>query len=336
MNRAFVGAAVVSVLCGGVIRPAGAQEYRVGDDVVVVRDAEIRLPEGKADDAGPGMVLKVTAVNGRWLWVSNGKPGWLDSANVIPLDRRAIDHLTRLIRAQPNSARLYSGRAQVWRELGELDIALADYNEAIRLDPQAAAWYNNSGLLWKAKGNLDAALNDYNEALRLDPSATTYNNRGEVWRAKGDLDAALRDYTEAIRLDPKYTFAYINRGLVWKAKGEYDIALKDYDQAIQLDPKYTTPYNNRAWMLATYPDSRFRNGTQAVEDATKACELSAWKDAGDLDTLAAAYAEAGDFPRAVEWQTKAVALAAETDKADVLSRLDLYQAGKPYREVNKP
>ena len=69
--------------------------------------------------------------------------------------------------------------------------------------------------------------------------------------------------------------------------------------------------------------------------ATKACQLSEWKDIDALDTLAAAYAESGDFADAVKWQTKARDLAPANDKADLQSRLGLYQAHKPYRETEK-
>jgi tetratricopeptide (TPR) repeat protein len=118
---------------------------------VVIADTKLKRGTKEIDDVSPGFVLKVRDVNGKWLSVSNGKRGWIDRQYVIPLNRAAIDRLTAMIRADPKNAGLYSGRAIVWRSLGELDIAIGDLNEAIRLSPSAPA-YNNRGNAWNNKG----------------------------------------------------------------------------------------------------------------------------------------------------------------------------------------
>jgi tetratricopeptide (TPR) repeat protein len=98
--------------------------------------------------------------------------------------------------------------------------------------------YNNRGFVWQDKGDLDRAIADYNEAIRLDPKqANAYRNRGNAWREKGDLDRAIADLNEAIRLDPKYANAYVNRGNVWHDKGDLDRAIADYNEATGLNPK---------------------------------------------------------------------------------------------------
>ena len=103
-------------------------------------------------------------------------------------------------------------------------------------DPSSA--YTNRGLAWGDKGDLDRAIADYNEAIRLDPKyADAYYNRGLAWRAKGDLDRAIADYNEAIRLDPKYADAYNNRGNAWRAKGDLDRAIADYNRGDPARPE---------------------------------------------------------------------------------------------------
>ena len=66
--------------------------------------------------------------------------------------------------------------------------------------------------------------------------------------------------------------------------------------------------SDRAWFQATCPSSSFRNGQQAVRDAKAACSIMAWKDEDMIDTLAAAYAETGDFDSAVRDVAQALAI----------------------------
>ena len=83
------------------------------------------------------------------------------------------------------------------------------------------------------------------------------------------------------------------------------------------------------------PDAKVRDGKRAVEAATKACELTNYKNGGYLDTLAAAYAEVGDFDKAVEWQEKALK-AGDIPVKDLdaaRKRLELFKQKKAYREV---
>ena len=122
--------------------------------------------------------------------------------------------------------------------------------------------------------------------------------------------------------------------LLWQHKKEYDKAAADYEQAIKTSPRYATAYNNLAWLKATCPVDRLRNGEQAVKLAIAACELSEWKDPNICGTLAGAYAEAGDFDAAVKYETKAIEMN-PTDAEYVTpakERLILYGDHKPYRE----
>ncbi len=116
----------------------------------------------------------------------------------------------------------------------------------------------------------------------------------------------------------------------------YAKALVDYDEAIRLDPPLALAHEGRAWLLATCPDGKIRNGKNAVASAIKACELTGWQDSRPLATLAAAYAEAGDFERAVQWQTKASALADGPERAcRRAGAAGQYREKKPVRDVKR-
>ena len=109
------------------------------------------------------------------------------------------------------------------------------------------------------------------------------------------------------------------------------------------DPESVPCYNQIAWIWATSPDATIRNGTRAIEFATRCCELGHWKEHGHMDTLAAAYAEASDFPKAIYWIEKAITLAEATPAtdmppttglvADYRTRLAQYRAGMPFRRA---
>ena len=110
----------------------------------------------------------------------------------------------------------------------------------------------------------------------------------------------------------------------------------DAVKALRISQTDKHTHNARAWTWATCPDAKYRDGRKSVESATKACELTEWNEAGLIDTLAAAYAEVGDFASAIKWQTKALEL--ETDsknKEEYLARLKLYQEKKPYRDTTR-
>ncbi len=132
-----------------------------------------------------------------------------------------------------------------------------------------------------------------------------------------------------------------NRGLAWAAKGEYGKAIEDYTEALWNDPKDACPYWNLARIEATCPDPEYRDGKKAVNNANKAYQLDSGEHWQCVGTLAAAYAEDGQFEKAKEWQAKAIELAktdkSATDKkkAEARSRLELYKQGKPYREELK-
>ncbi|HUL37796.1 MAG TPA: tetratricopeptide repeat protein [Thermodesulfobacteriota bacterium] len=162
--------------------------------------------------------------------------------------------------------------------------------------------------------------------------ARFYNNRGIAYGEKGQYDQAISEFSKAIQINPNYDKAYNNRGIVYRLKGEYNQAISDFNKAIQINSLEAEGYNNLAWLYATAKSPVFRNGKKAVELGTKACELSVWRNAEYLDTLAAAYARAGDFDNAVKWQEKALQCVGESKKSEAQRRLNFYRSRKPWPE----
>ena len=156
--------------------------------------------------------------------------------------------------------------------------------------------------------------------------------QGNAWFGKGDCDKAIAEYTQALAINPNFAKACCNRAAVRWFKGEYDKAIADFNDAIRLDPSFAHAYGSFAWVQATCPDKKYRDGRKAFENASKAYQLDGGKSWSYLTLLAAAYAECGDFEKAQEWQAKAVGMApTEKDRHGCRARLELYKQGKPYR-----
>ena len=246
---------------------------------------------------------------------------------------QAVIDFSSAISLDPKDVNAYSHRGLAFRGKGDFDRAISDYDEAIRLDPTNPKILNARGDARWMKKDYDGAIADFSESIRLDPKyAFAFNNRGNAWRAKRDCDQALADFDEAIRLDPTYAMAHNNRGLALRDLGEFEKALAAFDEAIRLDPKYVDAYCHRARIRASCPDERLRDGRKAVEDAKTACELRFWKDFRSIGFLAAAYAELGEFDKAIESQQRALEVVPKAGRAMFQVRLELYQAGKPYRD----
>ncbi|MBI3864743.1 MAG: tetratricopeptide repeat protein [Planctomycetia bacterium] len=290
--------------------------------------------------------------------------GWVNRIDLVSRGN-ALEHFSYKIRSKP-TARLHDIRGNIWYWNGKFEPAINDFTEAIRLDPFLVAARVHRGIVRSGKGESEEALADFNDAVKLDPADhLPWFHRGREWSRQREYDKAIADLSEAIGIDPEYATAHWERGFAWLAMGEHDKALVDLDEEIRINPNYAPAYslrggvrneieeyeraiadftesirlepkhiaarNSLAWLLATCPNDKFRDGKQAVELATKLCESARWKDASLIDTLGAAHAETGDFMAAIEMQRLAIELASPKEKTEMKARLKSYQAGRPLR-----
>jgi tetratricopeptide (TPR) repeat protein len=310
----------------------------------------------------------VEKVNGDWLWLS---VAWVKADEVVLLDdapayyttliddgtqvakgyllrgvswlaKREFDNAVKdfdaVLRLAPSDAVLHCLRGKAHYGKHAFDQALADFTEAIRLNPKYLIALNDRGVTLNAKDEFGKALKQFDEILRIDPrNSLAYGNRSATWFDLEEYEKSLADVNRAIELDPKLSFAYANRGRWYMKHGDYPKALDDYNKSLELEPRQWAAYNGLARVYATAPvfQAHVRDGKQALAMAKKACELSNWDEWMPVASLAAAYAELGDFEAAVEQQTKAIQMSqpAKThDQRNNLKRLELYKSGQAYYE----
>jgi tetratricopeptide (TPR) repeat protein len=226
-----------------------------------------------------------------------------------------------------------------------------NYQEAVKLFSEALehhpsfeshrALLCNRGYAYARLNQMAKAMEDYAQAIQFDPKyAEPYYDRGIAERAQGQLDEALSDFSEALRLNPRFAQAFIARASVFVRRHDLVKAAADYGEAsrtidsVELEHRHIL-LNDLAWMRATSSFETLRDGKEAVADAIKANELVSWSKKEYIETLAAAYAEAGNFDAAVNYQLWAASQyeARKDDQQERQKRVELYRQRKPYRAL---
>jgi tetratricopeptide (TPR) repeat protein len=285
---------------------------------------------------------------------------WRDS---ITLFSHALD-VTR-----KNNYMSYYGLGTALWESGNLDGAVKNYRSALQIYPDFIEASSRLGYVLLLQKKPAEAEIQFKNVLQTNPSDTkAHKNLGDALAAQGKLAEAEAEYSTVLQLNPGNTVIYealkpdiekletdVNLTNLYEAlkiqptpethvqiaaikttRGEFQDAIGHYLAALHLTPDSPAILNNLAWLLATCQDGHIRDGTQAIQYAERACELTQYKQIMLLGTLAAAYAEAGRFNDAVATAQKACDLAAQQGETNLLQKnqelLGLYREHKPYRE----
>jgi tetratricopeptide (TPR) repeat protein len=224
-------------------------------------------------------------------------------------------------------------RASVYQELEDNEKALADIDRVLQLRPGDPMAMRFRAILLAGSGKLDVAIDQLEELKQVSPGDIEVMLQLAMFYAAEDKPhEAIGHYSAALEQDPDNLLAIRGRGDSYLSVGKHAEAIADLSRALEASPEDPGILNNLAWVLATSPDDKLRDGKRAKELATKACELTKYEAAHILSTLAAAYAETGDFKTAIKWSTKAVQLGSEEQQEPLAKELKAYKESKPVRE----
>ena len=240
----------------------------------------------------------------------------------------------------PNMPKVYIYAGNLLFQRGKADEAIKHFETLIYLWPSQPQLYNDFGSILARQKKLDAAVGKFQKAIELDPKYTDARlNHAFALTQQGQTDQAIEQYNQLLELDAKNPQFYNNLGSLQASKGNFKEAVNNWTKSLDVIPDQVGVLNSLAWLKATCADDKLLDPQAAVQLAVKACELTDFKQAQAMDTLAAAYAAAGNFDEAIKTSQKAldiVRAAGQNNIVEIIEKhLKLYRSGRPYREPSR-
>jgi tetratricopeptide (TPR) repeat protein len=229
---------------------------------------------------------------------------------------------------------------------GQLDEALSYFQRALAVRSRSehrhynlslALIHDSVGNVLARKGRLDEAIGHFRQAIAFRPDyPDAHYNLGTLLFRMHDLDGAIAEWRTTLSLHSNDPGTNANLGNALVQKGLLREAATHYEVALQSEPDSPVALNNLAWLLSAGPDDSLRNGARAVELARNLNRVSKQNNPFFIRTLAAAYAEAGQFDAAVKTAQGAAELANAQGQHDLAVQIqdetDLYRRHLPLRD----
>ena len=230
---------------------------------------------------------------------------------------------------------------------GELDTAISHFEKALEIRSRtAAAHYNLGGALIEnslatalvRKGRLSEAIGHYEKAMKLRPDyGDPYLDLGSILFQQGRTEEAIAQWHKAAATQPNDAGFHMILGNAFLQRALQKDAIAEYEHAARIYPHDPKSRNSLAWLLATSSDASTRDGNRAIEVAEQTVQLSGGKDPNSLRTLAASYAEAGQFSEAINAAQRAKEIATSQGNLQLAKILQgdiaLYQIELPLRQT---
>jgi tetratricopeptide (TPR) repeat protein len=222
------------------------------------------------------------------------------------------------------------------QQAGDNAAALAEWKKALEIDPHDARANNGIGIALSLSGDSDGAIEYLRKATQINSDFfEAYYNLGLELAKKNRMNDAIDAWLNTVRIRPNFAAGHENLGYAFYLQGKLADSLTHLRLALEADPDRVSDLNLAASVLATSPDSSLRNSADAITLADRAQTLTHGQDAAILDTLSAAYAEAGRFPNAIEIEQQAISIATQQGKTALTDTLKAhlmrYESNTPLR-----
>jgi Flp pilus assembly protein TadD len=253
---------------------------------------------------------------------------------------QAILLIQRSLALHPDNAEAENNLGAALDKEDRLNEAVLHFKKAVAIRPYFAEAHRNLGATLLREGQADPAIREFQEAVAIPPDdVEARNNLSFCLLENGRTDEAIAHLRKALEIQPDYAQAHYNLGNALLQKGQVNDAIVQFQKLAAPRPGLTEARRSLsriAWRLATSPNPLQRNGSKALELARQMDQLARGSDSMMAATLAAAYAETGDFNQAVTTARRALQLATRQDNAAIVAaiqmQLNCYQAGSPYRD----
>jgi hypothetical protein len=288
--------------------------------------------------------------------------------------KNSISLLTHSLECTGDNVTTLNNLAALLEEKGQSEMALTYYCQALRMNPEDAEVHNNLGLCLVKMGRRKEAISEFQAALRFNPYyGDAYSNLGFALMEEGKPEEALEYLKKGLAFNPESPYLHYNMGMDLMALGRSSESATAFEEVLRRDsefqdvqhqvgkalmqlgrrkeaiehlenahrdaPSSTEVMNDLAWALATSPEENLRNGSRALKLAQEADKATGGSNPYILDTLAAAYAETGNYSEAIKRACRALELAEKDSIKELAESLvkekESYQQEKAWRDKNK-
>ncbi len=252
-------------------------------------------------------------------------------------DQEAVKEFEEALALDHDDVDANRGMATSLFNLGRYDETIRHARRVVAQEPDEHDGYLALAAALDRQGKSGEAIHAYQQALRIRPlDADLHFKLASLYARVGRSDDALRHFDYAVRIRPDHAESRLALAHALLAQGEFGRAIVQFRAVLERRPGWPPVVNDLAWIMATCRDGRYRDGRVAVQLATSACHATGFQEPGALDTLAAAYAEAGRYDDAVRTAQQAIDAALAAHQPDIAesirARLLQYTRRQPHRE----